>query len=261
MSTSSADAWTTGPHSNSGIHHIFWTAGFDSTFRLTQLLLTDERPVQPIYVIDLDRQSTLLEMRRMVQLRYEIQKLAQNPNCLLPTKPLIRDDFPIATDIQSAFTELASKTHIGSQYQWLAQIGRDLALPDGKIEMCMPRHEPPSGLQLAIFEDPHAQIPELRPGVPDTIFRYFSFPTLHLTKSEMLAASRELGFEHIVRQTWFCHNPIGGRPCGCCNPCMIAKRERQGITYATFGTQRVFMRRLGRYLTRRFARRSSRDAV
>ena len=35
---------------DSHIIHVFWTGGFDSTFRICQLLIDEKRKVQPIYV-------------------------------------------------------------------------------------------------------------------------------------------------------------------------------------------------------------------
>jgi hypothetical protein len=225
------------------LKYLLWTSGFDSTFRLLEILRKTGETIQPLYVIDLQRKSAMLEMRRMALLRSEIIETIAEPERLRPTQIFLRDDFPIEDEIGSAYRELKAKTHIGSQYEWLAQVARDLGFSDGGLEMCMPRHEPPSGLQNAIFDDPHGAEPGLKPGAAHTLFRSFAFPTLRRTKADMQALGAEMGVSHILEQTWFCHDPVGDRPCGHCNPCRIAKAERKGIAYAPLGGLYVSVRR------------------
>jgi hypothetical protein len=215
--------------------YLLWTSGFDSTFRLLEILIRTGDPVQPIYVVSFRRRSTALEMRRMALLRREILKMIGEPARLPPTKIFLRDDFPVEEDIRSAYRELKARTPVGPQHEWLAQVARDLGFPDGELEMCMHRLNPPSGLHNAIFDDPHGAEPRLNPGAAHTLFRSFAFPTLHRTKADMQALGAEMGVAHILEQTWFCHDPVGGKPCGHCHPCCIAKTERKGIEYAPLG--------------------------
>jgi hypothetical protein len=62
--------------------NLLWTAGYDSTFRLLNLLGAGERPVRPIYVLDLDRRSCLQELRRLVLLRAMIDDWAPSAHFL-----------------------------------------------------------------------------------------------------------------------------------------------------------------------------------
>jgi 7-cyano-7-deazaguanine synthase len=223
--------------------HLLWTSGFDSTFRLLEILFRTGDPVQPLYLVDLQRRSGPLEMRRMALLRREILKTIDVPERLRPTRIYLRDDFPIDDTIGSAYRVLKTRTHVGSQYEWLAQAARDLGFPDGGLEMCMTRHEPPSELHKAIFDDPYGTALALKPGAAHTLFRSFAFPTLRRTKADMQALAVEMGVAHILEQTWFCHDPVGGRPCGHCAPCRIAKAERKDIVYAPLGGLYVSARR------------------
>jgi hypothetical protein len=232
--------------------YLFWTSGFDSTFRLLEILKKTADTVQPIYVIDFQRRSAVLEMRRMALLRREIIETIGEPERLRPTRIFLRDDFPVGDEIGSAYRELKAKTHVGSQHAWLTQVAHDLGIPDGGLEMCLHRLDPPSGLHSLIFDDPHGAKPGLNPGAAHTIFRYFAFPTLHLTKSDMQAIGAEMGVSHILERTWFCHTPVGNRPCGHCAPCRIAKAERKGVKYAPFG---------GLFVSVRQARESIRGRV
>ena len=45
--------------------NLLWTSGWDSTFRLLQLVVEQKVSVQPIYIIDTGRASTLTEIKSM----------------------------------------------------------------------------------------------------------------------------------------------------------------------------------------------------
>src|SRR6478672_10747010 len=49
--------------------NLFWTGGWDSTFRLLQLLLEHRLPVAPVYLIDDTRASTQFEFDTMDAIR------------------------------------------------------------------------------------------------------------------------------------------------------------------------------------------------
>ena len=34
----------------SDVHYVFWTGGYDSTFRLCEMLVNEQKVVQPIYI-------------------------------------------------------------------------------------------------------------------------------------------------------------------------------------------------------------------
>ena len=41
--------------------NLFWTGGWDSTYRLLYLLIVEKKYVQPYYIIDLTRKSEFIE--------------------------------------------------------------------------------------------------------------------------------------------------------------------------------------------------------
>ncbi len=51
------------------IVRMFWTGGWDSTYRLLYLVLVKKQPVQPYYIIDPDRASFPTEIRAMVRIK------------------------------------------------------------------------------------------------------------------------------------------------------------------------------------------------
>ena len=56
--------------------HLFWTGGWDSTFRLLELLLTQQRVVQTYYVIDPGRRSTPQELEAMEKIQASIREVS-----------------------------------------------------------------------------------------------------------------------------------------------------------------------------------------
>ena len=55
-------------HKTSKIN-LLWTGGWDSTYRLLEILLIEKKVVQTYYLIDQTRLSHELEMKRMDEIR------------------------------------------------------------------------------------------------------------------------------------------------------------------------------------------------
>jgi hypothetical protein len=80
---------------------LLWTGGWDSTFRLLWLVLVEQRPVQPVYLIDACRGSTGMELRAMAAIRREVAR--QHPEAaarLLPVHIADIADLPANTVVR-----------------------------------------------------------------------------------------------------------------------------------------------------------------
>lgn len=65
---------------------LLWTGGWDSTFRLLQLLHDTDADVQPLYLVDEGRGSTPREIETMRTIRAKIERRwPQVANRLRPT--------------------------------------------------------------------------------------------------------------------------------------------------------------------------------
>jgi hypothetical protein len=82
---------------------LLWTAGFDSTYRLLELMQAG-RTVQPYYVIDRDRRSYPIELQRIAELRRVIAARYPEPARLRPVAISLRDDLSIEPDLEEAWT-------------------------------------------------------------------------------------------------------------------------------------------------------------
>ena len=100
---------------------LLWTGGWDSTFRLLQLVLLHGRQVQPYYVIDAERLSTGAELRAMRQIKKRLlEKFPQAGARLLPTQFIELADIPPNPALAAAFTEIKKHGALDRQYAWLA---------------------------------------------------------------------------------------------------------------------------------------------
>lgn len=216
-----------GPYVN-----LLWTGGWDSTFRLLQLLFDSDVEVQPWYLLDRPRVSTPREQRAMADILEALRKAEPARAARVrPVRTVTVDTLQPAPDV----SEMASRLRLGSQYEWLARFAREYGL-DGlelSVESRPGRVQAMLGPVLDLVPTPAGMVPRvstkrIAAGAEDSdllLFAPFAFPIIHVTKRGMLEEARRRGWEPYLAHTWFCHKPKGGRPCGSCDPCLIAVEE------------------------------------
>ncbi|WP_231363030.1 MULTISPECIES: hypothetical protein [Thioalkalivibrio] len=203
---------------------IFWTGGWDSTFRVLDLVLHYGETVEPWYVRDENRQSIGQELAVMDRLRLAINERATGGR-LLALQVLHAAAARPDPVLQKKFEKLQETRGIGPQYIWLAELVRQNALEG--IEVCVQHNEDfyflDPRLNSGIREYKREPVrPYLDEEAPESLFNLFSFPTLHIGKAEMREHARDHGFLDLLEQTWFCHMPTrAGQPCGFCVPCRM----------------------------------------
>ncbi len=212
---------------------IFWTGGWDSTYRVLELVLVGEKRVAPVYVVDPGRRTAPLEIETMDRLRHAIAERWPRAAALIaPTRAVDVDHIPECPQISRSFRSLRKRLHVGAQYEWLARLAAAEDLSG--IEMAIHREEHAAPLTELLIEniesrDGTASIAASAPADLRDVFGSFSFPVIALTKPDMAERARAAGFVGVMDRTWFCLNPDQrGRPCGWCIPCQIAAREGMG---------------------------------
>jgi hypothetical protein len=192
---------------------------------LLELSILKGKLIQPYYVFDQNRRSSPLELETQDSLRAAIQSLSpQASSLILQTVVIDRDDIPADAEITSLFQRMTDKSYIGYQYDYLARMAKSLHLD--ALELSVHRDDK----LFAHLEGNVEQVGEtwrLAPTAPPHLLplRQFSFPILMLSKLEMEKKAASAGFLSIMEQTWFCHFPVGSRPCGNCNPCRFTIEE------------------------------------
>ncbi|HEY1145990.1 MAG TPA: hypothetical protein VGE84_06590, partial [Allosphingosinicella sp.] len=107
----------------SDIHKVLWTAGWDSTFRVLDLVLVQGVPVQPIYLVIRQRPSTSLEMAHMYLIRLKLAERSEAAaERLLPTLYYSKDSLRRDEAIGRAFRAMRRDKYLGEQYEWLARL-------------------------------------------------------------------------------------------------------------------------------------------
>jgi hypothetical protein len=208
--------------------NLFWTGGWDSTFRLMQLILVEKKNVYPYYIIDHERKSTGIEVYTMGVIRESIKKhFPQAEKYLHPTFYYSLEHIEQDLKINGAWNRLNTHFHVGTQYDWLQRFSKqfeldsiDVALfKDANVSTSPPFRQwynafitdnqlPESAHQKEIIEDL---------GV---LFKRFNFPLMSMVKTEMLEIAKQKGWMPVMKNTRFCHRPsVNIKPCGICIPC------------------------------------------
>jgi hypothetical protein len=214
--------------------NLLWTGGWDSTYRLLDLVLVKKKIVQPYYILDEDRPSTDIEIKTMKKIKemiFEMDITADKR--ILNTITVLKKDIESDKEITKAYERLLTKAHLGGQYDWLARFAKMLNLND--LELSIHKDDKAEYfLRDDVFkvetnDDLYFKTKEKLSDADLFIFSYFSFPLLELTKLEMEKNAQKHGFKHIMEETWFCHMPTpNGKPCGWCNPCRYTREEGLG---------------------------------
>jgi 7-cyano-7-deazaguanine synthase in queuosine biosynthesis len=233
--------------------NLLWTGGWDSTFRLLQLLLLHRVAVAPHYLEDPTRASTQIELETMARIAGHLR--AEYPHTGELLQPLrIASVANVAEDaeIDGALQKIRERVFIGSQYSWLPAYCKHSAIGDmelgvhvdDKVQALLRpfamEFDHPGGFRSIRVDPRQAGSAEF------TLFRYFSFPLFRIDKVGIDRQAEAAGWSAIMDMTWFCHSPARGRPCGICAPCVYTIEE--GLA------RRVpFSRRVLSYFYRHFA--------
>lgn len=204
--------------------HILWTGGWDSTYRVLDLALNHDVEVQPYYVLDPDRASTPVEIETTEAIRDHLARRSPGAAArVLPTEHVLFGDI----ELDDETMKVASTLPIGSQYGWLACFAKQRGFD--VLEMCAVKgHDNMYKLlkdDVTCVEGEAGSTYRLKKSVSHPgfeIFRRFAFPLFGLTKSDMRRRAESEGILDLMKMTWFCFEPKGGKPCGHCTPCMVA---------------------------------------
>jgi hypothetical protein len=248
----------TKPSTVTSATRLLWTGGWDSTFRLLQLLLVERRCVQPFYVIDRaqHRPGVPAERRAMSLIREWLTGLYPDAAAgLHPTYECPFEEIAPNQRITACFEQSLEYGFIGGQYEWLARFCAQHAIDD--VELAIHRDDRARELIADLIDASRTRVdPRFAGEGRYELFKCFRFPLYDKTKLEMRDEARRAGFEEIMAYTWFCHRPIDGEPCGVCNPCIYTIEEGLGDRIPARSMRRYRLRvlpRLRRALTRNTA--------
>ena len=105
------------------IKEVFWTGGWDSTFRMVQLSRQD-LVIQPVYIGGDNRPSERIELATMNTISALLTQHQGTKAKILPLKIVQKEDIPPNAEITEAFYEIRKSIPIGTQYEYLARYAK-----------------------------------------------------------------------------------------------------------------------------------------
>lgn len=219
-------------------HFLFWTGGYDSTFRLGQILRNSRDPILPIYINDpkmdgdnvarKNRTQEMAAMANILQLLYRINP-AYRPR-IYPL--LVIHQIPISPTVRANMYQLYRKGLNRRPITQYAAMAEFSLLTSKRVEVGVENSDH-SAMRRMIRADlvPDPQRPNIlvldsRPEAlkerrnPEVaIFRNLDYPIIEYTKEAMLEEAKRGGYDTILRNSWSCWFPVKGRACGKCAMC------------------------------------------
>jgi hypothetical protein len=191
------------------IHHVFWTGGQDSTFRLLQLLSTTNELIQPHYVVR-HEESTGNEIDTMTIIRRAaIKKFPEWRSRFLPTVYINGDLIPRYPEIDEKIEEMRKTMRVHEQYQVLTSYCKYAGI--GKIDVSYETDfisNKPKNPIRSYFDS--GKFP----------FESFRNPITEMTKRSCYEFAKDHGWDDLLNMIWFCRRPLKKVvPCGICGPC------------------------------------------
>lgn len=212
---------------------LLWTGGWDSTFRLLQLAEMDIL-VKPVYIIDEQRRGGKYEVAAMNKI-LDMIKADKRFHAEIKDIKFYKVSWIMKNckdeQISSDYLYMHKKYRLGSQYEWIALLCKyeNLKMESGilchshsKVGDTIKAEGKLVPVENDFMSGRMRVIPKNGSSMAYNVLGNLILPLVDITKQDEERIAREKGWIDIMRQTWFCHSPINGKPCGLCNPCVDA---------------------------------------
>lgn len=232
------------------IYFVYWTGGYDSTFRLCEMLIKEKKIVQPLYVsLSLDndcideetcnktwfRKNRKYEKKAMNTIRKMLNSMfPYTKETLLPTIYIDEeiDDSTFNTNFEEMFYQdnLWPKKRKKHQYLFLSKFAYyhkqyiDIGVlgihHKSKFTKFLKKNLKKENTTLKIKGKTVSRNNYIISD--ETHFlHYLKFPIYNKTKDELYIIAERDGFHEILKYTWSCWfpNKETGNPCGNCPMC------------------------------------------
>jgi len=218
--------------------HLFWTGGWDSTFRVCQLIIDKKQLVQPIFVTSMrkaggERLNIVHELQAIDLIRYQLENSFPEASTRLKRLKIISS---AKTNSKLDMPKGPGLTE-GWQYSVLGSIAAKWKEP---IELCIEKSESDHnevGNSIIPYAKKIDDVYRLEDDLPQdkldklstkglVNFIHFHFPLLHTSRSKMKELSKLSGYYNILKMTWSCLRfcPDNSQ-CGKCFSCKGRKRD------------------------------------
>lgn len=213
--------------------NLLWTGGWDSTFRLLDLIVIKKIKVKPYYIYDEDRLSTEYELKAMDSIRKMVNsKFPYTTKLFKETEVVKKSSIPKFQTNKEMYSSLRKRHRFGEQYIFLADFAEAYDLKD--LELSIHRDDKAFSIikdHIESVKINNVEAYQLKKHIDEkdyNLFKSFRYPIPHLTKIDMGKIAKEHNFDDIIEETWFCHTPHKGKACGKCGPCRFTFEENLG---------------------------------
>ena len=232
------------------IFYLFWTGGYDSTFRLCEMLINENKIVQPLYIsfpLDNDcviektcntkwvRRNRKQEKIAMLKIRQKLfTKFPKTKVLLLPTIYIDKDieDDKFNENFEKKFYKdnLWPKKRKIHQYLFLSKFAYyhkqhiDIGVlgihKNSKFAKFLN-----DNLTKTVSTNNNSKtvnkIINYKIKDPKHFLYYINFPLYNRTKKELLLKGKNSNYADILKMSWSCWfpNPKTGKSCGKCTMC------------------------------------------
>ena len=215
--------------------NIFWTGGYDSTFRICQALIIENKSVQPYYLLaDIDdcknckikRKNKLKELEAMKKiikfLKKKFPKKVKNLKNIIyisqikPNKSITESFFKLKLhNYNRKYNQYEAMSRYAIQINKNIEIGTVGILGNGDGNL--PSDRWGSYLRKNLIKKKNNNRVKINSPI-----RNLLFPIAYYSKKDLLRISKKNGFETALKLSWSCWYPKNGKPCNKCIMC----RER-----------------------------------
>jgi len=231
------------------IVRIFWSGGFDSSFRVVQLSKHNVT-IQPYYICDDLRKSKQRELQAIASITEDIKN---NPETNCTILPLIKkrvEDIPPDKEILEAYARLTKKVHLALQYYWFAsfckaenifgvELGIEKEEHGGNVTHCIEIFGKITTIKEGNISYYIVDSAESQRDLSLVFGRFrFPIPLFDTTKKQLVELYKEYGYGHLIDKTWFCQSPMNGEPCGTCSPCRLTARAGMQFRFSDKALER-----------------------
>jgi len=116
--------------------HIFWTGGWDSTFRVLYLIIVEKRKVQPYYIRGIHTKATKKEVLAMDSIKEKMfEKYPETKHLLQPTIYIAAENIAADEEIRKSFLKLQERYSFTPQNYYMSRFAKEAELDN--IEICI----------------------------------------------------------------------------------------------------------------------------
>tara|TARA_E500000178_G_scaffold296798_1_gene303184 strand:+ start:3024 stop:3791 length:768 start_codon:yes stop_codon:yes gene_type:complete len=211
------------------ITYLFFTGGYDSTYRLCELAIVNKVKVQPIYISDMfidneknkktRRKNHVYEKKSQDKIIDKIKDKFPNTKKLIEPTIIVKSiDYDKET--KEAMATMKKNKYVRRpkcQYGAMAQYCKN---ENKKVELCAEiggHFEKKLGKYVTKEGDNY--VFDVDKNKDLKVFENFYLPLIKMTKHDMLQEAKTQDFDSILNNTWSCWYPKNGKHCGKCIMC------------------------------------------